>query len=218
MTILLLAATAPELQITVDWLKQPGCPCPHSVELLVTGVGELATSYALTKALSKRKYDLVLGAGIAGAYYTQLALGTCILVRSEVQGDLGAEDHDQFLNIFELGLLGQNEAPFQSKQLINPMSVPPFPAEHLEWVAGLSVNTVSGSTDTIHKRQMHFHPQIESMEGAALHYCCLQEQQAFLQLRSISNYVTPRDRNSWKIGLALSELNAQLIKWLSIPL
>jgi len=218
MTILLLAATAPEIQITSDWLRQPGCRCPHTVDILISGVGELATSFALTKALSIKKYNLVLGAGIAGAYDTQLALGTCVLVRSEVPGDLGAEDHDQFLDIFSLGLLGENEAPFLSKQLVNPMRVPPFPAEHLEWVAGLSVNTVSGSRTTIDKRQEHFGAQIESMEGAALHYCCLREQQPFLQLRSISNYVTPRDRNSWKIGFALSELNAQLIHWLSIPL
>ena len=51
------------------------------------------------------------------------------------------------------------------------------------------------------------------MEGAALHYVCLQMAQPFLQLRAISNYVMPRDRAAWKIGDAVTALNAQLIDW-----
>jgi futalosine hydrolase len=54
--------------------------------------------------------------------------------------------------------------------------------------------------------------QIESMEGAALHYVCLQEKIPFLQIRSVSNWVGERDRTKWKMKEALENLSTELIK------
>ena len=52
------------------------------------------------------------------------------------------------------------------------------------------------------------------MEGAALHYVCLQENIAFLQLRSVSNDVGVRDKTKWDIRSAIDRLNEQLIRLL----
>jgi futalosine hydrolase len=52
------------------------------------------------------------------------------------------------------------------------------------------------------------------MEGAALHYVCLKEKIPFLQVRAISNYITRRDRNAWRMAEAIASLNAQLSAWL----
>jgi futalosine hydrolase len=49
------------------------------------------------------------------------------------------------------------------------------------------------------------------MEGAALHYVCLQLAVPFAQVRSISNYVTPRDKSLWKMKDAIINLNNWLI-------
>jgi futalosine hydrolase len=49
------------------------------------------------------------------------------------------------------------------------------------------------------------------MEGAALHYVGLQENIAFLQLRSVSNAIGVRDKTRWNIPLAIGRLNEQLI-------
>ncbi|MFZ1371603.1 MAG: futalosine hydrolase, partial [Ferruginibacter sp.] len=57
-----------------------------------------------------------------------------------------------------------------------------------------------------------FKPGIETMEGAALHYVCLQENIPFLQIRSISNYVGERDKIKWKLKEAIENLNTDLIK------
>jgi futalosine hydrolase len=57
-----------------------------------------------------------------------------------------------------------------------------------------------------------FDPQIETMEGAALHYICLQENVPFLQLRSISNYVGERNKEKWKLKEAIDNLNEALVK------
>ncbi len=49
------------------------------------------------------------------------------------------------------------------------------------------------------------------MEGAALHFVCLRERIPFLQLRTISNKIGERDKTKWNIGLAILNLNAELI-------
>jgi futalosine hydrolase len=48
------------------------------------------------------------------------------------------------------------------------------------------------------------------MEGAALHYVCLQQQQSFLQLRGISNAVGERNKEKWATGEAVTNLNKEL--------
>jgi futalosine hydrolase len=48
------------------------------------------------------------------------------------------------------------------------------------------------------------------MEGAALHYVCLQENIPFLQIRSISNRVGERDKAKWEFKEAIKNLNKEL--------
>jgi futalosine hydrolase len=55
-----------------------------------------------------------------------------------------------------------------------------------------------------------FDADVESMEGAALHYVCLQQQQSFLQLRGISNAVGERNKEKWATGEAVTNLNKEL--------
>jgi futalosine hydrolase len=50
------------------------------------------------------------------------------------------------------------------------------------------------------------------MEGAALHYICLQQKIKFLQLRSISNTVGERDKQKWEMKKATTNLNMELKK------
>ena len=50
------------------------------------------------------------------------------------------------------------------------------------------------------------------MEGAALHYVCLQQSVPFLQIRSISNEVGERDKSKWRMKEAVENLNTELIK------
>jgi futalosine hydrolase len=50
------------------------------------------------------------------------------------------------------------------------------------------------------------------MEGAALHYVCLQQEINFLQLRSISNIVGERDKQKWEMKEAIANLNMELKK------
>lgn len=58
-------------------------------------------------------------------------------------------------------------------------------------------------------------PVVESMEGAAFHYVCLQQQIPFIQLRSISNEIGERDKSKWEMKKAITQLNEKLIDLLN---
>ena len=82
----------------------------------------------------------------------------------------------------------------------------------LSIVKAITVNKVSDSE--LQKQQFIkvFNADIETMEGAALHYVCLQENIPFLQIRSVSNYVGERDKTKWKMKEAVENLNTELTK------
>ncbi|HRO41614.1 MAG TPA: futalosine hydrolase [Flavipsychrobacter sp.] len=220
MNILLLSATGAEIMPLTEHLTAGGREQAqnsfkkddHSITIFVTGVGMVATTYALTKIVQQQKFDLILQAGIAGSFIKDLALGEVVLVEQEMFGDLGAEDRYNFIDSFELGLADENEFPFQQKKLV-AHTHPLFDKFPLRKVSSLSVNTVSGSSFTATARYEKFHADIENMEGAAFHYVCLQEKIPFVQIRSISNYVETRDKSKWKISKAITNLNALLIKF-----
>lgn len=100
--------------------------------------------------------------------------------------------------------------PFTDKELINTLSLVPESLQGLPQAAGVTVNTVSGSTASIARLGQKYRPDVESMEGAAFHYSCLVEQVPFVQLRTISNYVEVRDKSRWNIPLAVENLNGTL--------
>jgi len=222
MNLLLTAATEMEITATLDFLKkeykQLGADLffneKNKIQVLCTGVGMLATCFQLTKVLSEKNFDLVVQAGIAGTYDSSVELGALFSISSETLGDLGAEDHYAFLDVFELGLNDRNDFPFSEGSLVKPSDNFPFRVP-LKSLTSLTVNTASGSDITVEKRYKKYGCSIETMEGAALHYVCLQKGIPFIQIRSISNYVEARDKSKWKIKEALKTLNDYLIRELA---
>jgi futalosine hydrolase len=204
MKLLIVAATEMEIKPLLNHTSGAG------FEYLITGVGMTATTYALTRRLQAAKYDFVLQAGVGGCYGPNYSLGEIVLVSTDQFGDLGAEDHEDYIDIFEMGLLQENTPPYTSGKLETPTS-PELQEIDLPRVSGLTINTVSGNERTIRNRIAKYGCVIESMEGAAFHYVCLQEKVAFAQVRAISNYVTPRDRSQWKMKEAIINLNDWLI-------
>ena len=219
MTILLVSATPFEILPVQDWLNTHFASSEEgvfqknglTVRILVTGVGITATAWNLGRYLAVHQPDLALNVGIAGAFDRSLQLGDVVHVISERFGDLGVEESDgRFSDLFELGLQESSEPPFVNGLLYNPAA-----AEYrfLPPVKGLTVNKVHGSQASIDAiRQKYPDAQVESMEGAAFFYACLQSLIPFLQIRSISNYVEPRNRAGWQLGLAIEALNAALVE------
>jgi len=212
MKVLIVAATEGEISPLVQHIASPAY-ANRDIGILITGVGMVATTYALTKKLQRAQYDLVIQAGVGGSFDTGIALGEVVFITSDQYGDLGAEDHDEYIDIFEMGLLSTGAPPHNGGKLLTPM-LPVHDRIKLRHVSGLTINTVSGSIPTIKRRLNKYGCAVESMEGAAFHYVCLMEEVAFAQVRGISNYVIPRDKSQWKMKDAVVNLNKWLVEFI----
>ena len=176
-----------------------------NIHILITGVGMTATAFALGRALAKPDFiDVAFNIGIAGAYNRNLTIGDVVFVATERFGDLGVEESDgSFIDMIELGLIESDAHPFSGGQLINAAEFDLLPSVH-----GITVNKVNGSAKSIDAITTKYKGiDIETMEGAAFAFACLQTNTPFYQVRGISNYVEPRNRDNWNLPLAIDNLN-----------
>jgi futalosine hydrolase len=195
MHILVVAATELEIPRLIS-----GPRGAHSIEVLVTGVGMVATAAHVAQALARTRYDLALNFGVCGSFDAQFEPGTVVHVTEDRLSELGAEDGDVFLPIEELGLN-------QSSVIVNGALPQNEALLQLPRVCGITVNTVHGSDASIAAIRQRCRPQVESMEGAAFAYACALAAVPYAQVRAVSNVVERRNRNAWRMDLAIGELN-----------
>ena len=205
MRVRLLIVAATEAEVGPIRPKLSACH-NHHVEVLITGVGLVATAARVSKHLGEATYDLALNVGVCGSFDPALTPGTAVHVVSECLSELGAEDGDAFLSIQELGLLGGNEPPFEGGCLSG--IAPPTNAaiDALPRVRGISVSTAHGHEPSIAAVVRRLNPQVESMEGAAFVYACLIHRVPSAQIRVVSNVVERRNRGAWKLADAIDVL------------
>jgi futalosine hydrolase len=184
----------------------------HEIDVLISGVGMVATAAWTAKALSAKKYDAALNFGVCGSFDRSLEIGKVVHVLTDRFADLGAEDDEKFLSVHDLNLLGENEFPFMWGQLVN-QSVPNYERIlNLTGVNAISVNTVHGNEASISKTVKRLNPHVESMEGAAFFYACMIEKIPCAQIRAVSNFIEKRNRDNWNIALAIKNLNETAIE------
>lgn len=186
-----------------------------NMDVLIPGVGMVATAYHLGRLFKHRSYDLAINAGIAGTFDRSIAVGSVVHVTSDCIPELGAEDGEQFLTLFDLGLTDPDSPPYRQGRLWH--SLPenlPSPAravlERLPGVSAITSNTVRGNDDSIARIRKLAPAALEGMEGAAFFYACLSAGVPCIQIRAISNYIERRDRSRWDLRLALKNLNRSL--------
>jgi futalosine hydrolase len=182
----------------------------ENTDVLITGVGIAASLYHLQKRLIQVDYDLVIQAGFAGSFTNGPALGETVLVQKDTFGDLGMEEKGHYQTIFDIGLADKNEFPFTNGWLQNENEL--LNTLWFKKVAAITVHKLSDDPLLTQQRENTFQPGIETMEGAAFHYVCLQEHIPFLQIRSISNRVGERDKTKWKLKEAVENLDNELTK------
>ena len=180
----------------------------NGFSFLVTGIGVLNTYASLVRFHLNTPVDRVIQVGIAGAYTSAReevkVLGTPVIIEKEVVADLGAEDSGHFLSLKDLEL-GEMEY-YESKCL--PVFEDLFgdSLKTLPVVTGATVNTATGREATGIIRAEKYGVEVESMEGAG----ALKFGEDFgipaLQIRSISNIATNRDKESWDIIGAIKSL------------
>ena len=200
MNILIVAATPAELE--------PWEGAGTNSDILITGVGTVATAYQFTRKVRLKEYRLVIQAGLAGAFDDATPLGEVVTVRSDRFSDRLLTEKGQIKPLSETDLMPGDEFPFWEGRLVNPN---PLIAElPYRQVAGITSDSITDDPQMIDFFRKNFTPDIESMEGAAFHYVCLMEDVPFLQIRAISNHVGERDKSRWEAGLAISNLNKAL--------
>jgi futalosine hydrolase len=216
MNVLVIAATDRELR----GLKEITFTRPSlMVHTAVTGVGLLPSSYAIMQLIARLKPDLIIQVGIAGSFNPTLVLGTAVTVKQEMLADMGVYETDGYHDIFELGLAEKNMPPFEQGAIVNHHDYL-IDAASLPDVSAVSVNEISTSTEKINVFAEKYKADIESMEGAALHYVCAMQQIPFIQIRGISNLVGERDKTKWKIPesmLAATNACINLINKIQLP-
>jgi futalosine hydrolase len=195
MNILIIAATEMEIK--------PLMSAYFEADYLITGVGSPATVYHLLKKIASKKYDVVLLVGVAGSFDESLNLGEVVLVNADCFADLGAIENKKFYSLYDLNLNKENAFPLENGWLINQHQF----NTSLKFVKGISVNCLTDEAEKITLFKEKYQADIESMEGAALHFVCLQERIPFLQIRGISNFVGERDKSKWDLKSAIENSN-----------
>jgi len=180
----------------------------YDVDLLVTGVGGIATAWALAKWFALNpKPDLVLNAGIAGSYRDFIKNGDVVVPVSDCFADAGIESAGGFQTLFDAGIDDPDRFPFSNGKIIADNEFIELAAQQFRSVSAITVGTATGSLPTIEKLASKFNPDIETMEGAAFFYICSREKVPFLAIRAVSNRVEPRNKNKWDIPRALEKLS-----------
>lgn len=195
MKILLVSSTQLEIQSYV-------LGAPHH-DILITGVGLHAATYELTHQLQGHRYDLVVQAGVAGAFSGRgYKMGDVVAVAQDAFGDAGSYENGQLHSLQQLGLSTDKEWLVNKHDILHRFEVPK--------VRAITVNTITNDAAYLQALQQKWEADIESMEGAALHYVCGKRGVPYLQLRAISNMVGERDKNKWLLATAIGNLNNAL--------
>ena len=200
--LLVCAATAMELEAVK--------PLAEGAETLVTGAGSPSTAFRLAGYFSRQIPDLAIQVGIAGSFRPEIKTGQVVQVREDCFADLGAQDRDgSFIPL--ASLIREDFNPFNAYWLNPPER---YKMEGVLEVKAISVNRVNGRQEEIDEAIKQFHPDIETMEGAAFFASCMVHRVPCLQLRAISNRVEPRNREAWDIPSALRQLHQNLARLL----
>ncbi|MEH0843655.1 futalosine hydrolase [Micromonospora sp. CPCC 205711] len=207
--LLVLTAVPAEAEAVRAGLTDP------TVTVRPVGVGPAVAGAATARLLTLaeaagRPYRAVLSAGVAGGFAGRVTVGGTVLGTRSVAADLGAESPAGFLPIDELGmppeLLGGGPIVDADPELLAALreALP-------EAVVGavLTVSTVTGTAEsTAALADRHPDAVAEAMEGYGVAVAAVQAGLPFVELRTVSNPIGPRDRDAWRIREALTALTA----------
>jgi futalosine hydrolase len=205
MKVVIVSATERE----IIQIKQAfnGIYKPERLELSFheSGVGILHSCFSITKLIFEEKPELIIQAGIAGAFNVDIPLGTVVAVKDEIMADTGVIENGTFKDLFDLNLQQENSFPFTQRKLQNNY-LHRLNYLQLPEVTGITVNEITTRVERIEVLRSKYDAAIESMEGASLHYCCLHTSTPFIQIRAVSNYIGERDKAKWNFNDAFSNL------------
>jgi len=176
------------------------------VDWAICGIGPAATAATAALLATELKPRRVILAGIAGAFpQSGLKPGDVVQAKSEVLADLGYRDAAGFHNLDEMGL---TMLPRAGGALGCGYSLEPL-ADGA--AAGfLTVAQITSDRETADALWARYGAGVENMEGAAAAMACALMGVRFFEVRAVSNFTGPRDRDAWRVDEALAALR----RWL----
>ena len=221
MHILFVAATIHESEILINSFpfKKTGNLYSYQIEnnsvrtleLLITGVGSVNTTFYLQKYLQNNNPVIVIQYGIAGVKQNFIELGDYFFITQDCFADIGVFEYGEYKNLFDMNLANADDMPFATQKLINNF-ICNLQIEDLQKATSRSVNLIEGDEVRLNLLNKKYNTDAENMEGAAFHFVMLQTNIPFVQIRSASNYIGERDKSKWKMKLAIDKINELVLK------
>jgi futalosine hydrolase len=202
-SILIVTAVGAERDAVLRGLGNDG----SDIEVLVGGVGPAAAAARTAVTLASagaagRAYTIVVSMGIGGAFAGRAAIGDVVVGTASIAADLGAQSPDGFLSVADLGF-GQTVIGADTA-LVSALTGSGASAGGI-----VTVSTVTGSAERAAElAAAHPDALVEAMEGYGVACAAEATGTRFVEVRTISNLIGPRDRGAWRIGDALSALSA----------
>lgn len=193
----------------VDIEAQALRPALPSATVAAVGVGPAAAAAGTARLLAfaeaaGRPYRAVVSAGVGGGFAGRADVGATVLASCSVAADLGAESPEGFIPLDVLGFGTTTAAA-------DPVMLADLRARLPNAVVGavLTVATVTGTAESARALAVR-HPEAvaEAMEGYGAACAAVGAGVPFLEIRTISNSIGPRDRAAWRIPDALVALSA----------
>jgi futalosine hydrolase len=194
---LLVAATEEEIghfrQLT-DRIKE--------LDILVTGVGPLATAVKLTRYLTVNSSLLsgVVNIGVGGAYPgSGLDILDVCMASQEVMGDFGICMEGEIVDLNPAILPVQKKISLESPLLSKVEKIMKSGSLSYNIVNFVTVNCCSGTKERGAYLRSRYQAACENMEGAAVAFACHEFQVPCVEIRCISNMVEDRNTKNWQL-------------------
>lgn len=181
------------------------------IDILITGIGGVQTTFHLSNAMNKEKYDVVLNVGIAGSFAQKLMIGELVNVIEDEFADFGIRSQGTMKNATESGFIAATEFPFVANKITNKTPwIQSFP--QIKQVRGITVDLIIDSFQEIDARAKKFLADVETMEGAAFFYVMSHHAIPYYQIRAVSNIVGA-NKAQWNIPMAKDNLSRFLLRF-----
>ncbi|MCJ7615495.1 MAG: futalosine hydrolase [Desulfobacterales bacterium] len=225
--IIVSAAVEEELSNLIDRIESPvfssaggrkttrGYIAGKSVRALITGPGTVNTVQSLTAAIETARPSLIIQTGCAGAFRESgLNIGDIAIATEEIDIQLGIEAENDSLPLNELpfSTIKSNEIDLKNRypldiELVNKALetlTKVFEGKSIVVMKGpfVTVSTITATDRRAKDIYKHYSPCMEGMEGAGAAHLAIHYDIPFLEIRSASNFVGKRDRDSWNLPLA----------------
>ncbi len=174
---------------------------PH-FDVACLGIGLVGFGGNLAKLLFQKGYSRVVVVGIAGALPgSGLGLADTVRVDEECVGDEGYVQSDTF------------QPYFRRPQIFraSPARTAPSQIAALPGVRGVSVNTLTASSQILDCRAKFFGAKVEAMEGASAFAVARAMNAEVFEIRTISNFTGDLDESKWNLRHSLRMLAREVL-------